>query len=548
MMRYNLTRHARKRGNKALFLLLVLLLTLLPAGAFGQPPVPGNSATSGGETAGIEALMQILVEKGLVSRQEAASMMQKKGEPGFSGLAALTELLKKKGVLSAAEADRVAKPPVVLSSERGREEFEKMTRDATAEIKKDVTEKVQAAKDEVLKETQKEIQASAAPEWTKRIRFGGDIRLRYEGDYFNSNNAELATPSSPTTLMNTRNTEETYKVRARLGATADLTDSIEAGVRLTTGNTSTITVNQPMGTYDNKYSVVFDLAYLKAKPLPGLTLIGGRIPNPFFFTELVWYKDLTFDGFAATYKQNLSTMLQPFATVGAFPLWKSQYNQDDKWLYAGQVGVDITPRKELLGKIGIAYYDYQHTRGIANNPAYPDQNDYTAPQYQQKGNTLFDISTSTTPLYALAADYRELNITGTFDIGFWHPIHAVLLGDYVKNVGFDKAQVAALTGYPVTAQTQGYQVGLSVGYPEILRFAQWRAYGYYRYLQADAVIDAFTDPDFHLGGTNAKGWILGGDFGLTKNVWLSVKYSTANEITGPPLSIDSLFVDVNARF
>ena len=36
-------------------------------------------------------------------------MMEKKGEPGFSGLAALTELLKTKGVLSAGEADKVAK-------------------------------------------------------------------------------------------------------------------------------------------------------------------------------------------------------------------------------------------------------------------------------------------------------------------------------------------------------------------------------------------------------------------------------------------------------
>lgn len=562
----NLSRHTRKKGGKAWLLLLALLLTVLPAtpGAYGQSPSshpgPGQGATAGGEAAGVEALVQILVEKGLVSREEAAVMMRKKGEPGASGLAALTELLKTKGVLSAGEADRVAKrseaahaSPVVLLSERDRKDFEKMTQDATREIKKDVREEVKAEiKEEVLQETRKEIQSAAAPEWTKRIRFGGDIRLRYQGDYFNKNNGAVLDMSNPGQFLNTTDNQERYRVRARLGAIADINETTEAGLRLTTGNTTNpVTANQTMGTYFNKYSAVLDLAYLKTKPLPGLTLIGGRLANPFFFTDLVWWRDLTMDGFAGTYRHTLFGPFEGFATAGAFPLYNAQLNQNDKWLYAGQVGLDIKPRKELQGTIGVAYYDYQHTKGVPNDPNNPGLNDYTAPQFVQKGNTVFDIGSSTSAPFkpALAADFRELNVTGMLDVGFWDPIHVIFLGDYVNNIGFDRAQVAALTGIPtITAQTQGYQVGLSVGHLEIIRFPQWRAYGYYRYLQADAVIDAFTDPDFHLGGTNAKGWILGGDLGLAKNFWLSLKWTTANEISGPPLSIDSLFVDVNARF
>ena len=558
MTRHNLTRHTRKKGEKAGLLLLALILIFLPAvpGAHGQAP---SSQSPGGETAGVEVLVQILVEKGLVTKEEAAAAMRKKGEPGTSGLAALTELLKAKGVLSAGEADKVAKsaahaPPIVISSERNRKDFEQMTQDATNDIKKAVTEQVQAAKEEVLQETRKEIESAAAPEWTKRIRFGGDIRLRYEADYYNRNNAELGSPSSPGQLMNTTDNQDRYRTRVRLGATAGINETTEAGVRLSTGNTAIpVTYQQTMGNYFNPYTMVLDLAYLKTTPLPGLTLTGGRFLNPFLFSDLVWWRDLTFEGFAGTYRHSLSNVLEGFATAGAFPLYKGTFDQNDKWLYAGQAGLDIKPRKELLGRIGVAYYDYQHTRGIANSPSYPGEYDYTAPQYQQKGNTLFDIGNySTTPAsteLALASQYRELNVTGTFDVGFWDPIHVVFLGDYVKNIGFNRALVAALTQNPaITAQTQGYQVGLSVGYPEIVRFPQWRGYCYYRYLQADAVIDAFTDPDFHYGGTNAKGWILGGDLGLTKNFWLSVKWTSANEITGPPLSIDSLFVDINARF
>ena len=60
---------------------------------------------------------------------------------------------------------------------------------------------MQAAKEEVLQETRKEIESAAAPEWTKRIRFGGDIRLRYEADYYNKNNAALPNPSTPTSSL-----------------------------------------------------------------------------------------------------------------------------------------------------------------------------------------------------------------------------------------------------------------------------------------------------------------------------------------------------------
>jgi hypothetical protein len=134
-------------------------------------------------------------------------------------------------------------------------------------------------------------------------------------------------------------------------------------------------------------------------------------------------------------------------------------------------------------------------------------------------------------------------------MGFWDPIRVVLIGDYVKNLGFDRSEVARLTGNPnVKENTYGYQVGLAVGYPTMSRYKDWKLYAYYKYLGADAVLDAFTDSDFHGGGTNAKGWILGGEFGLNKNIWLSARWMSTNEIKGPPLAVDSFFLDLNARF
>ena len=61
-------------------------------------------------------------------------------------------------------------------------------------------------------------------------------------------------------------------------------------------------------------------------------------------------------------------------------------------------------------------------------------------------------------------------------------------------------------------------------------------------------MDAFTDSDFHLGGTNVRGWVMGTDYALSKNSWLTLRWLTADEISGPPLAIDVLQVDITARF
>jgi hypothetical protein len=76
----------------------------------------------------------------------------------------------------------------------------------------------------------------------------------------------------------------------------------------------------------------------------------------------------------------------------------------------------------------------------------------------------------------------------------------------------------------------------------------WNVSLAYKYLQPDATLDGLTDSDFHLGGTNAKGFILGGSYGISKYAWLSLRYFNAKEVFGPPLSIDVFQLEMNARF
>ena len=67
-------------------------------------------------------------------------------------------------------------------------------------------------------------------------------------------------------------------------------------------------------------------------------------------------------------------------------------------------------------------------------------------------------------------------------------------------------------------------------------------------MERDAVLDAFNDSDFHRGGTDAEGYSIGGELGLLKNTWARLRYLSADEIDGPPLGIDVLQIDLNAKF
>jgi hypothetical protein len=141
-----------------------------------------------------------------------------------------------------------------------------------------------------------------------------------------------------------------------------------------------------------------------------------------------------------------------------------------------------------------------------------------------------------------------LNVTSSLDLNVNDPVHLIFTGDYVENVGYDRAKVQARTGQDAKPQTVGYLARMAVGMPAMLLRHDWQISMTYRYLEADAVPDAYTDSDFHLGGTNNQGYILGLLYGLERNTWLSARWMSSNEITGGRLSISVLQVYLNARF
>lgn len=515
-----------------------------------------------------QELIETLVEAGVLTRDKADNLVR---------------------VAQARARAKKAAAPAPAVAENGKKTVrvfhvpESVKNDLRDEIRRDV---MAQAKSEGW------AQPGVVPDWLERFSFEGDMRLRYQSDRLPGSNtpagyAFIDSASYATRAVdmlnlssNAQDNRDRFRLQARLGVQAKLSDTLDAGLRITTGNTSDrVSTNQTLGQNFNKYSLVLDRAYLRYRPLESLTLSGGRIPNPFLSTDLVWDPDLNFEGFAATWRQGFGRV-EPFLTLGYFPLREDNPpSAGNRSLFAVQGGTALKLAEASKLTLGLAWYKFDKLEGrLENDDAYnygvdPVQGYATRYGYpaglRQKGNTLLPTNAlsddcASTSLsnctWGLASKFSELNLTASLDLALADPLHLVLTGDYVKNLGFDRAEIGRRMGVaPRDGKDFGYQLRAQLGYPKIARRHDWNAYMTYRYLGSDAVVDAFTDSDFGLGGTNSKGYVIGGNYGLDSNFWLGARWMSADQIeayapttsatiNSTKYSVDTLMVDFNAKF
>lgn len=500
-------------------------------------------------------LLEGLVQKGVITKEQAQAMVN-------AAQAKATAQAKARSEQEAAEKGAVRVPYVPeIVKDQIRDEVRQELRQ---EVAKDVVEQAHAEKWGV---------PGALPSWITNLNINGDIRLRTESDLYASDNARGVYLNFPAVnaaggiekaganaLLNTSTDRLRERIRLRLGFDEAITDGLTVGLQFGFDNQNfAVSTNQTLGSYGQNDTMAVYQAYLRydaksSTNLPWMTLEGGRFANPFYSTALLWYPDLYFDGSYGTWRLGLGgsgqTPRNIFFTAGAFPLQEIELSYKDKWLYAGQLGFDWPWQNGGRARIAAAYYYFNNITGIRNSVNNTFFN-FTAPPILQKGNTLFDISNNPTDptlnLFALAADYHEADLAAGVDI----PIAGYKLsitGDYVNNLGYNQANVFARTGLSVPKRGVGYLGEVAFGSKSTGPAGSWRASLQYRYLQRDAVVDAFDDQDFHLGGTDAKGYVVRGDWWFLNRTSLSLRYFSANEIDGPPLGIDVIFVDINASF
>jgi hypothetical protein len=540
-----------------------LIASALPAAA--QNPDKEELARLRATT---QALIDALVSQGLLSRDKAEAIL-KQAQANAVAPAPVSA--------STGEAPKVLRIPYVSETVR-------------AQMRDEI-------KAEVLAQAKGERwgQADALPDWIGRIRVGGDLRVRAQSEFLDKGNlgaevyrAQTASPAWSPDLVNTTTDRQRLTLRGRLDVDARLSDQVLAGIRLASGNvgSSATSTTQTLGNDFNRYTVGLDRAFIRWQPplfSNGLSADFGRMPNPFYGSDLAWPDDLAFDGVAAKLNHAFTPQRSLFATAGVFPIEELNLSTRDKWLLGAQLGGEIDLVRGVQFKLGLAAYDFRHMEGQreASPPPGGPRNgttSYFASQYaaglRLKGNTLINLNDPTStaaPTWGLAAKFRPVNLSAGLQLDGVLPVPVGLSFDWIRNTGFDLADIQARAGVALPdlkAKTLAVQARAQAGTPKLARRGDWQAFVAYREVQRDAWIDGFTDTTWHLGGTNYKGWSLGGNYGLDRNFWLGARWtstrnlddgsrflavpgdptSLSGNLSSAPLRIEVLQLDLNARF
>ena len=536
--------------------------------------------------AATQQLINTLVESGLLTRDKAAAML-KQVAPGAASSAAT-------GAGNAASTAAGAAPEVGADGKRlVRVPY------VPESLRQEMREQI---KGEVLSQAKAERwgQPDAYPAWMGRLTLDMDVRARAEtvklaadntapglsntgqsnflnGDYTRAPDFVPVKLGGLPSNNNSQNDFDRSRIRARFGVGAQVADQVSVGMRLSTGSStgSPTSTNQTMGQSFNKYALVLDRAFVQLKPSAAWRLTAGRMNNPYYSTDLVYADDLGFEGFAASTLQKWGGG-EAFATAGYFPMAENKPGTTNTRSLTGiQLGNAFKLGSQDEFKLGLAFYTYQGLTAAresdqdAFNPAIRDasllpSNYATRYEYgsilRQRGNTLFRVNALTdnylTPsVFGLASEFRILNLTSSLSLNHLLGQPVVVTGDYVKNIGFNAKKIAARTGAELPdGKDTGVMLRAAFGPLQVHHKGQWNASLAYRYLGSDAVLDAFTNSDFGLGGTNNKGWILQTNYGLYTNTWLTARWLSANQIDPfapgkiTKFSSDILQLDLNARF
>ncbi len=282
-----------------------------------------------------------------------------------------------------------------------------------------------------------------------RLTVSGDMRLRMQGDY-----------------ADTARDRESAQVRGRLGATYKVNERITLGARLVTGdpddpNSSDVQLSN----FDDDLQFALDQAYVQAHA-GNLNLYGGKIPQPFTRTDLVWDSDVNPQGLSAVYKRSLGDRSALRANALFFIVDEDAVAADST-MSGVQLGYDFAASDALKLDLSLAYYDYTLGRVVGG-----DAGDFRSNLRNPDGSYQSDF------------DLGDVIVGATYTgMGERWPLRAV--ADYVHNFGASNSRDA------------GYGVDLSVG--RVSRARDWRVTYGYSVAAQESVLAAFSHDNIALG-------------------------------------------------
>ena len=388
---------------------------------------------------------------------------------------------------------------------------------------------------------------SGMPEWVNSLKFTGDLRLRYDGIY----------NDDPGFVDRQR-----FRYRLRFGATAILNDHFEAGLRLISGENGKggfitgdpISGNSSFEDNGSKKIIGVDLAYLKWSPVQTpdwtATTIGGKMENPFTFSDMLFDPDYTPEGLAEQIGYNISERHAAKLNLGGFILDELSQSSHDPFLLGAQARLESTWSPQWQTSFGISALMISGSENLTT-ASVPDQS---------RGNTRVNINAGTTnkasfgplanrfnPIVVDAAMVRSLEkfplYAGTFPIR--------LAADYANNPAANE-------------NNQAFSAGITFG--KSGKRGTWDLTYKYKYLESDFWFEELVDSDtgafYKAGiaqsgggtgygaGTNLRGHYLRAAYSPYDSLTVSATYFLFDVIQGRTKDSDTgrLQIDASLKF
>ena len=335
--------------------------------------------------------------------------------------------------------------------------------------------------------------SAVAPSWTEGLVLDGDMRYRHE-----------------TINDDAVSVRHRHRMRARANATATLNEDMEVGFGLSTGGIANDSGNQSFDEGFSRKSVGVDRAYFDWALSETLTLVGGKMSNPFFRPggyHLLYDGDLRPEGLALRVSSGSF-----FANASAFWAEERGSGPDTMW-YGLQAGYRGSPASGVSLTAGASVHELSHAQGRA--PMFTPRNGQ-GNQLDANGNYLYGFS--------------QVELFGELSIDLaGNPLRMYV--DYVTNTA---------------AAELSDGLALGIDYRRATDTGTWNVAWIYQDLGANAVVGAFTDSDFAGGTSDGAGHTIRAGYAFPRGWNLGLRYILGDrgEAAGNLRDYDRLQADI----
>lgn len=361
------------------------------------------------------------------------------------------------------------------------------------------------------------------PEWVQNTKLKGDFRLRYQYERKASDT----------------DSRDRGRVRYRLGLETKLTDQVKVGAGLASGADDPRSTNQTFQDTFERGDVRLDYAYGEYTPNKKLALIGGVFPKTNYLwapTDLLWDTDINPTGGAVHFENPLIGNATGYLNSGVLAIDESTSSDlTDPFMTFVQGGLkwkDKLEGEKFDANIAGTYYAFNGVKGANLDWCSGTNTGRTA-----GANTTTGVCSGAPKFdFDSAGVSAELGANQLFNgLPLNIDDRIAVFGDFIHNVD-------------PSALNNGWATGVKFGHKKVANKNQWQMKYQYSYLGKDAWYDAFPDSDRYAGQTDTRGHEAILEYGLHKNVILSLDYYQDQKIKAAKNKQHLLQADLNFKF